>query len=239
MLIVINPGHSLNGKPDPGACGNGFKEYEEAMIIAESVKRIFDDYHTNINMKIMQQSGNVSSNTQLNRLVVDINSTNADLMLSIHLNSATPTAHGIETLYYSTSKNGLLFANCIQDSLIEKTRRTNRGAKADTRGLAVLKRTDMPSALVEVGFISNMEESNWIHNNHELIAQSIVEGIIKYLIKQKVLTDDILNKKETESLKIEFVSIDRNKFDCMINDELKLKGNKLETCLEWVKKNYC
>lgn len=247
MLIIINPGHSLNGKPDPGACGNGFKEHEEAAKIAQVVKEIFDSYNTNIEMKVIQQSGNIDSNTQLNKLVSTINSTKADLMLSIHLNSASAQAHGIETLYYGLSKQGLIFANFIQDTLIKNTGKTNRGSKADVRGLAVLKRTNMTSALVEVGFISNKEEANWIHNNHELIANSIVEGIIKYLINQKLLPVDILDIKEitnetikaNEITKIELSATGNGTFNCKIDEVVKLRANKLETCLNWLKQNYC
>lgn len=243
MLIIINPGHSLNGKPDPGACSNGFKESDEAANIAKFVKEKFDRYQTKIDMKILQQSGNTTSNTQLNRLVAGINSLKADLMISIHLNSASAQAHGIETLYHSSSKQGLLLANNIQDSLVEKTKLSNRGVKADTRGLAVLKKTNMTSVLTEVGFISNSQEANWIHNNHELIAESIVEGIIKYLINQKVLTSDILNisslTESSNNINIKLCPAGGETFDCYINDELKLKKNKLETCLNWIKQNYC
>ena len=245
MMIIINPGHSQNGNPDPGAVGNGFKEAIEARTIADLVKVKFDKLNTGIELKVLQQNRGTTSNSQLNNLVTDINNTNADLLLSIHLNSSTnSSAKGIETIYSFVSKKGNIFARCIQNALTEIPDKLDRDVKSDQRGLAVLKRTKMPACLTEVGFISNKEEANWIHNNSNLIAEKLVKGIINYLINQKVLTEAVLHTSEstfndnTKVPKIELIPAENNKYNCKIDGKLILENNNLYTCLNWIKENY-
>lgn len=245
MLIIINPGHSQDGNPDPGAVGNGFKEAIEARTIADLVKTLFDKLNTGIELRVLQQNKGTTSKSQLNNLVTDINNTNSDLLLSIHLNSSTnSSAKGVETLYNFASRMGSIFAQCIQNSLTEIPNKLDRGIKSDQRGLAVLKRTKMPACLTEVGFISNKEEANWIHNNSNLIAEKLVKGIINYLINQKVLTEAVLHTSEStfndniKMPKIELIPTKNNKYNCKIDGKLILENNNLYTCLNWIKENY-
>lgn len=244
MKIIINPGHSYECKPDPGATGFGYKEAIEAMEIAKYVKSKLDSINADIIVEICQQSGgNNNANVQLNNLVSYVNKSKADLFLSIHLNAATSVAKGSETLYFKGSINGYKFATYIQNSLRTINNIPDRGVKADVRGLAVLKRTNMPSCLTEVGFISNKEEAKFIHNNRELIAEKLVNGIINYLIGQRLLTDNILitsneTKKTISSPKIVLTPTENNKYNCIVDDTLKLKDNSLNTCLEWINKTY-
>ena len=65
--------------------------------------------------------------------------------------------------------------------MINETGAKSRGLKYRT-DLAVLNGTKMPSALVEVGFISNASESSKIGSNsyQEKLATGIVKGITKY-----------------------------------------------------------
>lgn len=245
MLIIINPGHSQNGNPDPGAVGNGFKEAIEARTIADLVKVKFDKLNTGIELRVLQQNRGTTSKSQLNNLVTDINDTNADLLLSIHLNSSTnSSAKGVETLYNFASRKGSMFAQCIQNALTEIPDKLDRDIKSDQRGLAVLKRTKMTACLTEVGFISNKEEANWIHNNSNLIAEKLVKGIINYLIDQKVLTEAVLGASEStfnnniKVPKIELIPVKNNKYNCKIDGKLILENNNLYTCLNWIKENY-
>ena len=42
VKVLINPGHSKNGVPDPGACANGYKEALVAAQISDLVKSYLD-----------------------------------------------------------------------------------------------------------------------------------------------------------------------------------------------------
>ena len=105
------------------------------------------------------------------------NRNNADLFVSVHLNSATSSADGIETLY----RNSKTFANDIQTEMINATGARNRGIKQRT-DLAVLNGSKMPATLVETGFISNGNESSKLATTsyQDKLATSITKGIAKY-----------------------------------------------------------
>ena len=47
-------------------------------------------------------------------------------------------------------------------------------------GLYVLRRTNMPAVLVEIGFISNPEEAALMDSNPALFARGLYNGIIEY-----------------------------------------------------------
>lgn len=230
MKVFINPGHSEKGIPDPGASYNGYKEALVAREICEQLANILEAH--NIDIELYQQRNeqdeNLTANQQLNRVPKKANVSKADIFVSIHLNAASnPTAKGTETLYSNGSKAGEKLANLINSKLSSQF--INRGAKADTRGLLVLKATNMPAVLVEVGFISNRTEIAYIKSNIQDVANKIALGILEYfnitIVEQKTKTKIILEENEDKS------------YNCYVNDILKLKGNKLRTCLGWINQN--
>ena len=65
-------------------------------------------------------------------------------------------------------------------SLTEATGLTNRGVK-QRPGLYVLRNTNMPAILVELGFISNPRDASLMANNPQLFARGIYNGILDFL----------------------------------------------------------
>ena len=81
----------------------------------------------------------------------------ADAFVSIHQNSAeSASANGIETYYNRNKEEEKPLSNDVQTQVINKTGATNRGVK--NAGFTVLVKSNMISALVECGFISNESE---------------------------------------------------------------------------------
>ncbi len=68
----------------------------------------------------------------------------------------------------------------IQEELTRRVRLSNRGVKQ--AGFLVLRQTSMPSALVEIGFISNPAERNFLvsDNGKEQTAESLFQAFSKY-----------------------------------------------------------
>lgn len=81
-------------------------------------------------------------------------------------------------------EQSLDFAAILQGDLKERAKRPDRGVKQ--AGFLVLWKTSMPSILVEVGYLSNPREEEFLNSNEgqELIASSIYRAIKTY--KQKV-----------------------------------------------------
>jgi len=119
------------------------------------------------------------------------NNLNALLFVSIHCNAADNyTASGTETYFYAPLNDKDLFAqrgerlklaSSLQKQLLTKLQRNNRGIKE--AAYTVLTSTNMPSALVEIAFISNYAERQLLQQDYfqERAAQAIAAGIIDYI----------------------------------------------------------
>lgn len=169
VKVVVDAGH---GGTDPGAVGNGYKEKDIVLSISQKVNNKLKS----LGFKTVMTRNTDTYITLSNRYSI-ANNNKADLFVSVHANSSTSSASGVETLY----KNSKTFANLIQNEMIKETGAKSRGLKYRS-DLAVLNGTKMPSALVEVGFISNATEASKIGNNayQEKLAVGIVNGIAKY-----------------------------------------------------------
>lgn len=73
-----------------------------------------------------------------------------------------------------------LFADKVQKNIVSLTDRKDRGVRQ--AGFLVLRRTSMPSALIELGFLSNESERKYLvtEKGKNLMAQSIFSAISDY-----------------------------------------------------------
>ncbi len=218
--IIIDPGH---GGKDSGALGfGGLKEKDIALRIARSLaKKLVDEGY---NAHLTRSCDEYLSPSERTTLAHQLN---ADLFVSIHLNSADNPIQGIETFYmknqqsqeYNQSReyifinqeanNSLITLaeqtlqetlNCskklathIQSELIttlnEKNHKpTNRGVREQNYRLFLnnsLLNTSIPTAIVEVGFVTNPRESKLLGSLHyqQLVANGIFKGIKDYTQK--------------------------------------------------------
>lgn len=240
--IFINPGHSKNGQPDAGCAYNGIKEYDIANKIAEQLAVCLK--YNGFQVEVYQQCGcNNDSNKQLNTVAQKANASMADAFISIHMNGfKDATTKGTETWYLKNSSKGKLLAGYINSELVKPCDGyvlTNRGAKYDQRGLAVLKYTNMPAILTEIGFISNTNEAKFIATHVEAIAQRLCNAICRYFNKAPKEWQPPTPIQESKyPQEVILTHVGDGKYDVNVDEELKLKGNKLATCLDWIKKTY-
>ncbi len=122
-----------------------------------------------------------SNSSSLTARVREANEWGADIFLSLHTNAAiNPSANGAEALVYNL--NSRVAPELAEDILEEMTLITglrNRGVIARP-GLYVLRKTNMPAVLVEMGFITNPEEADLMANSPNLFATGIYRGILDY-----------------------------------------------------------
>ena len=185
MKICLDAGHSfgVNGKgKDPGAV-NKELNLKESYIAMELVSMLNDLLVKNGHEIIFTRT-NGSDTITLKKRCDIANEADADIFVSIHLNSCDNSkANGIETLRYNkSSKKATVLANEVQRSLIFHTQAMDRGVK-ERNDLYVLKHTDMPAILIEVGFISNNTEALKLSDDEEYrnkIVTAIAEGIKSY-----------------------------------------------------------
>lgn len=163
MLTVINAGHHPGS--DPGSVGSSITEAELAKEYAYLVIKYLE----------AADESAIFVQDELEEVCDIANEKNADLFVSIHFNAFDNKAHGTETLYCEDSKNGKILASCIHNQLIDTLKLTNRGLKIDT--LYVTAHTNMPSCLVEVGFLDNLEEEKILIEKKDDACRAIARGI--------------------------------------------------------------
>lgn len=170
MKAVINYGHGAKDSSyDPGAIGP--TGYQEATQNKEVGERVVKKLQANGWEILAIQDGDLWDVT--NRA----NDYKPHYFLSIHANSfADPNAHGIETIALGAGGMGEKMAQEIQKELVTATGLTDRGVKFNN--LHVLRETDCPAALVEIGFISNPVEEALMKQDSfdETAASAICRG---------------------------------------------------------------
>ncbi|MFC7685793.1 N-acetylmuramoyl-L-alanine amidase [Ureibacillus sp. GCM10028918] len=174
-VIAIDPGH---GGHDPGAVGNGLYEKNLTLGVALHLR----DYLNNAGIKVVMTRSTDKFIALEDRVTIAENA-GADTFVSLHMNAATSSASGTET-YYTTSgtasraESSKALAQFIQGRLVDAIGSKDRGEK--TANYKVIYKNPLPSVLVEMGFISNKEEANYINNHQKETAYAIYLGIQDY-----------------------------------------------------------
>lgn len=173
--IVLDAGHGGN---DPGAVHEDVLEKEITLEITRMTKELLKESGYTVGM-----TRNNDSFIELGERATYATRRNAKVFISIHCNaSENSSGNGIET-FYSKSKelNNNILAEMIQNAVIEQTEASNRGIK--TENYTVLVRSNMPAALIEVGFITNETEKELLQDPsyQQKLAKGISEGIIRYM----------------------------------------------------------
>lgn len=116
-----------------------------------------------------------------------VNGSRPGLAVSIHQNSYSDAAvHGSQVFYYTHSTEGKEAAAIMQEALLLADPDNMRQEKANDT-YYFLKRTEVPTIIVECGFLSNPEEAARLSEKdyQEKIADAIVSGVEKYLESQR------------------------------------------------------
>lgn len=178
--IVIDPGH---GGKDVGAPGESGK-YEKDFTLSVS-KRLEKLLKQEPGIQVFMTRADDSFISQESRYRPKYaNKLNADLFISIHANTfINPDVSGTETFYYH--ENSRLFAKILQKHVAKATEFRDRGIMK--KDLFVARDTEMPAALIEVGYLTNPQEETimWTDDFQNRVAASIVEGIKEYQVKSE------------------------------------------------------
>lgn len=195
VTVALDAGH---GGADPGKIGvNGEKEKELNLEITLLVKERLEKQKINVILtrdsdKGLYDAGSNNKKVQdLQRRCELIHKTAPKCTVSIHQNSYTTSdVKGAQVFYYTHSADGKKLAEGLQSALVEGVDPSNhRQAKGNT-SYYLLKKTDVPIAIVECGFLSNPEEAQLLTTKEyqEKLADAICKGILQYL--------EMVNKSE-------------------------------------------
>ena len=191
-VIVIDAGH---GAPDTGATGfSGSKEKDLNLDISKKTGDILQkcgayvvytrENDSTIADNLDDSIRNIKKNDMKKRRDIR-DSLDSDMFVSIHMNIFSDSKYrGAQVFYSADHAESKKLAESIQSSFRKYVDSSNkRSIKESDKSIYLLKRTTIPSVLIECGFISNPEEEkNLLSNEYRKdIAYAISYGIINYL----------------------------------------------------------
>ncbi len=104
-----------------------------------------------------------------------------DMFICIHRNSYNNSANGVETLYKTGEALDKAFAQALQDKFVALNIFNNRGLKPrDNLVVTNNARDDLPTALVELGFIDTEKDNNAFDTYFNQIALAMAEACTAY-----------------------------------------------------------
>lgn len=192
--VFLDPGH---GGKDPGAVYYNTQEKDLTMQVYQKLRKELEGLGYTV-LSSRDSDVYVDFITERSKMV---NNTNSDIFISIHFNaSGAPASNrsGIQTYSYEEapgypsrinsywhnhpdriSESNRLAAD-IHSSLLAETGAKDAGLLQSS--FAVLRETDKPAVLLELGYIDNFNENQQIRSDayqNRLVA-GIVKGIQKY-----------------------------------------------------------
>ncbi len=179
-LVILDAGH---GGKDRGAKVDSVLEKRLCLTTTLLLKRALENLGYRV---VLTRSRDVT--LSLPRRMTIANKMEGTIFVSMHYNSApNPKANGVEVFYCPSktdamcSKESKHLANCVLYQIVDQTSMHSRGVK--TGNLYVNREADMPSILVEGGFMTNPSELSKLKNREFLmkLANGIARGVDKYL----------------------------------------------------------
>ena len=188
--IVIDAGH---GGEDGGATSeNGISEAQINLKIALNLQKLLEQSGANVILTRSDENAiyDLDKKTLREKKVSDIknrvkigNNSSADIFVSIHLNKIPQNQYsGWQTFYKDGNEQGKELATSIQNNLNETIQKENKRVPMKISNVYIIKQVEIPTAIVECGFLSNPEEEQILQQAiyQEKLAWGIYNGIIEY-----------------------------------------------------------
>ena len=175
--VVIDPGH---GGPDPGAVGiGGLRETEVVLDVSKRISKYLSAQGVKV---ILTRTRDID--LDLPPRVNKANRLRANAFVSIHANASRGhrrDINGLETYYYAGYQGYKLASKIHKEILYSSPGSIDRGVRRAR--FFVIRRTNMPAALVEIGFVTGRFDARKLKQNEyrEKIAFGITRGILNYL----------------------------------------------------------
>jgi N-acetylmuramoyl-L-alanine amidase len=182
--VCIDPGH---GGIQPGAVYGDLLEKDVNLKVAEYAVEGLRAVNSDIWIGLTRT---FDRTTSLQERCDLSNGMNVDCFISIHCNAdpdtdepGMPEARGEEIWFFKGSREGLKLSQCLSDEVDQIfPDEPFRGIK-ETEGLYVLKHTNAPACLIEIGFIDKSSSVETFSDELTLrkIGALVARGINEYL----------------------------------------------------------
>lgn len=182
-----------HGVPDEGAeSSNGTTEAETNLKIALKLQNLLEQSGCTVVLTRSDENAiyDIDSKTLKQKKISDIrnrvkigNESQADIFVSIHLNKILQSQYdGWQTFYKEGSEDGKKLATSIQTNLNESIQRENNRVSKTIDNIYIIKKVEIPTAIVECGFLSNPDEEKLLLEDEyqNKLAWGIYNGVIDY-----------------------------------------------------------
>jgi N-acetylmuramoyl-L-alanine amidase len=173
LLVVVDPGH---GGKDSGAPGFGLLEKDVVLPIGKRVAEILEQ---NGVQAVLTRDADFF--VELQGRVDIAERVNATLFVSIHANAVDkrPDVNGLEVYYYDS---GYGLAESVRHAILQQISTIKDRGTRKAR-FYVLRKSSMPSILVETGYMTGREDSPRLGSPdyQNRMADAIARGILQYL----------------------------------------------------------
>lgn len=183
IKIFIDQGHNPSGYHNSGAIGNGLFEqditYQVGIFLAELLNNN-PRFEARISRETPTTVLGTSNATSLRERVKMANDWPANYFISIHGNAnLNPKINGTEVYIYEFYTQANWLAEQVLDGIVDEVGTKNNGVRKNS-SLYVLRKTKMPAILVELAYLTNIEDADKLRNNQYEFAKGIYNGILKY-----------------------------------------------------------
>lgn len=188
--VVVDAGHGI---PDEGAeSSNGTTEAETNLKIALKLQNLLEQSGCTVILTRSDENAiyDIDSKTLKQKKISDIrnrvkigNESSADIFVSIHLNKIPQKQYdGWQTFYKQGSEEGEKLAKSIQTNLNESIQKENNRVAKTIDNVYIIKHVEIPTSIVECGFLSNLEEEKLLLEDEyqNKLSWGIYNGITDY-----------------------------------------------------------
>ena len=183
IKIYVDQGHNP-GNINAGAEGNGVVESEVTNWVGIYLAAfLFADprFEVKVSRRFPDTVLGTDQASSLRARVEEANAWPADYFISIHANAnPNPNINGSEVYVYQRNSVAYDLAVDVLDSIVNIVKTKDNLVRTNP-SLYVLRRTNMPAILVELGYVTNEEDSQKLLDNQFLFGLSIYIGILNYL----------------------------------------------------------
>ena len=185
-VVLLDAGH---GGSDSGKVGvNGAKEKEINLKITKNIKDLLEREGVQVVLTREKDEQLAANKVEDLKCRVNLmNDTKPVLAVSIHQNSYyEENVFGAQVFYYRTSEEGEKAAGLVQNALQQVNQKNTKKIKANDT-YYILKKTKVPTIIVECGFLSNYEEAQKLMDEdyQTAVAEAVTEGILSYIENEK------------------------------------------------------
>lgn len=183
IKIFIDQGHNPTGSPNAGAIGNGLVEQDITYQVGVYLANLLNNdprFEARLSRPTPETVLGTSAATSLAARVRMANEWPADYFISIHVNSnPNPAINGTEIYLYKLGTQAQWLAEQIMTGITQMVGTKNNGIRLRP-SLYVLRKSDMTSLLVELGYLTNPSDVIKLRDNQYQFAYGIYLGIMRY-----------------------------------------------------------